>query len=31
MAEETLLSAPRRVVRFFNIDMNKGDLITEDT
>jgi hypothetical protein len=29
--EETLLSAARRVVRFFNIDMNKGGLITEET
>ena len=31
MTEETLLSAARRVVRFFNIDMNKGGLITVDT
>lgn len=31
MSEETLLSAARRVVRFFNIDMNKGGLITVDT
>jgi hypothetical protein len=29
--DETLLSAARRVVRFFNIDMNKGGLITEET
>lgn len=31
MSEETLLTASRRVVRFFNIDMNKGGLITEET
>lgn len=31
MSEETLLSAARRVVRFFNIDMNKGGLITVET
>lgn len=31
MAEETLLTAARRVVRFFNIDMEKGGLVTEDT
>ena len=31
MSEETLLSAARRVVRFFNIDMNKGGLMTTDT
>ena len=31
MAEETLLSAARRVVRFFRIDMNKGGLITTET
>ena len=31
MSEETLLSAARRVVRFFNIDMNKGGLVTEST
>ena len=31
MSEETLLSAARRVVRFFNIDMNNGGLITVDT
>lgn len=31
MAEETLLSAARRVVRFFNIDMNKGGIITVET
>lgn len=29
--EETLLSAARRVVRFFSIDMNKGGLITDET
>lgn len=31
MSEETLLSAARRVVRFFNIDMNKGGLMTPET
>lgn len=31
MSEETLLSAARRVVRFFNIDLNKGGLITEES
>lgn len=31
MPDETLLTAARRVVRDFNIDMNKGGLITEDT
>lgn len=31
MSEETLHSAARRVVRFFNIDMNKGGIITEST
>lgn len=31
MSEETLLSAARRVVRFFNIDMNGGGLITVET
>ncbi len=31
MAEETLLSAARRVVRFFNIDMNGGGLIAVPT
>jgi hypothetical protein len=31
MADETLLSAARRVVRFFNIDMNAGGLVTVDT
>jgi hypothetical protein len=31
MADETLLSAARRVVRFFQIDMNAGGLITNDT
>jgi len=28
---ETLLSAARRAVRFFNIDMNKGGIITVET
>lgn len=31
MAEETLLSAARRAVRDFNIDMNKGGIITVET
>ena len=31
MSAETLLSAARRVVRFFNIDMNKGGIITVET
>lgn len=31
MAEETLHTAARRVVRFFHIDMNKGGIITEAT
>lgn len=31
MAEETLLTAARRAVRFFNIDMNKGGIITVET
>lgn len=31
MSDETLLSAARRVVRFFNIDMNKGGLMTVET
>jgi len=31
MSAETLFTAARRVVRFFNIDMNKGGLITVDT
>lgn len=31
MSEETLLTAARRVVRFHNIDMNKGGLITTET
>jgi hypothetical protein len=31
MAEETLLTAARRVVRYFNIDMNKGGIITVST
>lgn len=31
MSEETLLTAARRVVRYFNIDMNKGGVITVET
>lgn len=31
MPDETLLTAARRVVRFFNIDMNKGGIITVET
>ena len=31
MPEETLITAARRAVRFFTIDMNKGGLITVDT
>jgi hypothetical protein len=31
MADESLLTAARRVVRFFGIDMNKGGLITTET
>lgn len=31
MAEETLLTASRRVVRDFNIDMNHGGLISVNT
>jgi hypothetical protein len=31
MAEETLLTAARRVVRFFAIDMNNGGLVTAET
>lgn len=31
MSAETLLSAARRAVRFFNIDMNKGGIITVET
>ena len=31
MAEETLLTAARRAARFFNIDMQKGGFITEQT
>lgn len=31
MSEETLLSAARRFVRFFDIDMEKGALITTET
>jgi len=29
--DESLFTASRRVVRYFNIDMNKGGLISEDT
>jgi hypothetical protein len=29
--QETLLTAARRAVRFFNIDMNKGGIITPET
>jgi hypothetical protein len=31
MAEETLLTAARRAVRYFDCDMAKGGLITSDT
>ena len=31
MSQETLKSAARRAVRYFNIDMNAGGLITRDT
>lgn len=31
MSEETLHTAARRVVRFFNIDMNKGGIIDVQT
>lgn len=31
MPAETLFTAARRVVRFFNIDMNAGGLITVET
>lgn len=31
MAEETLLTAARRACRFYNIDMNKGGIITVET
>lgn len=31
MSEETLFTAARRVVRNFNIDMNRGGLITVET
>lgn len=31
MSAETLFTAARRAVRFFNIDMNKGGLITPET
>lgn len=29
--KETLLTAARRAVRFFNIDMQKGGIITQET
>ncbi len=29
--EETLYTAVRRFIRFFDIDMHKGELITEET
>lgn len=31
MSEETLFTAARRVVRYFNIDMNKGGIIAVST
>jgi hypothetical protein len=31
MAQETLLTAARRLVRFLSIDMNKGGLVSEET
>jgi hypothetical protein len=31
MPDETLLTAARRVVRFFNIDMQRGGIVTEHT
>lgn len=31
MSEESLLTAARRVVRFLNIDLNKGGIVTIDT
>jgi hypothetical protein len=31
MAQETLLTAARRLVRFIQIDLNRGGLITEET
>lgn len=31
MAAETLLTASRRVVRFFNIDMQHGGLVSNET
>lgn len=31
MSEETLLTAARRAVRFFNIDMNNGGLMMVET
>lgn len=31
MSDETLLTAARRVVRFFNIDLNQGGLVTVET
>jgi hypothetical protein len=29
--DESLLTSARRVVRYFNIDMNKGGLVSEET
>ena len=31
MSEETLLSASRRVLRFLDIDLNKGGFVTVET
>jgi len=31
MSEETLFTAARRVVRFFNIDMRHGGLVSRET
>lgn len=31
MSQETLLTAARRVVNYFNIDMNKGGIIMVET
>jgi hypothetical protein len=31
MSQETLHTAARRAVRFFNIDMNKGGLVSHET
>ena len=31
MSQETLLTAARRAVRFFNIDMRRGGIITTQT